>query len=209
MKIAWFTPFSDGSPVAHFSGMVTRELSRHADVDIWHPPAPSLQPTALRTIAMPRRVRVSPSMLEAYDRAVYNLGEDDDGRIAEAACAAPGIAILHGAVEAPVRRAYAVVVHSEAERALATRLSPAHVAIIPIEKRSRGSNGSRMSFSPRKYAGSLLSLAETVRLVAPVLRWVDTTAGRLAEMGVEGDAAALDRVAREAYSLLGGGASSA
>ena len=45
---------------------------------------------ALRTIAMPRRVRVSPAMLEAYDLAVYNLGEENDGPLAEAAWGAPG-----------------------------------------------------------------------------------------------------------------------
>ena len=133
MRIAWFTPFSECSMVARFSGMVTRELSRHADVDIWHPPAPSLRSTALRAIAMPHHVRVSPAMLDAYDLAVYNVGgEEADGWIAEAACAAPGIAILHEPVEPAVQRAYAVVVHSEFAREFATRLSLAPVAMIPI-----------------------------------------------------------------------------
>lgn len=181
MRIAWFTPFSDGSMVARFSGIVTRELSRHADVDIWHPPAPSLQSTALRTIAMPRRVRVSPAMLEAYDLAVYNLGEGDDGRLAEAAFAAPGIAILHGTVEAPARRAYAVVVHSE----FAT-------------------GGTELTFCPRKYAASVLALAETVLPAVPVLRSVDMMARRLAEIDVHSGTATLHRVAQEAYSLFGG-----
>ncbi len=198
MRIAWFTPFSECGVVARFSGMVTRELSRHADVDIWHPPAPSLQSTVLRTIVMPRGVRVSPAMLDAYDLAVYNLGEDEDGRITEAACAAPGIAILHGAVEPAARRAYAVVVHSESARALATRLSLAPVAVIRVPEESLG----------REYAHSLLSLAETVLPVAPLLECVDAVAGRLMEIGAEAGATVVDRVAQEAYSLFGGEPSS-
>lgn len=194
MKIAWFTPFAAGSMVARFSAIVTRELSRHADVDIWHPPAPELQPTALRTIAMPRRMHVSPAMLEAYDFAVYNLGEEDDGQIAAAACAAPGIAILHGTVEASVRRAYAVVVHSEAAREFAARLSFLPVTVMEVAQER----------SARQYAGLLLALAEKMLRVAPVLYCVDTASGRLAEMGVEAPAATVDRVASEAYALFGG-----
>lgn len=188
MRIAWFTSFSEGSEVARFSGVVAHELSRHADVDIWHPPALRLQPAALRTIAMPRGVRVSPSMLEAYDFAVYNLGEEDDGRIAEAAWAAPGIVIVHGAAEAPVRRAYAVVAHSDLAGASAAR--------------------TEIGFCPRKYAASVLALADTVLPAVPVLLCVDRMAGRLVQIGTEAGAAVVDRVARQAYSLFGGGISS-
>lgn len=185
MKIAWFTPFSRGGRVSRISSIVTRELSRHAEVDIWHPPAALLQPAALRTIAMPRCVRVSPSMLDAYDLAVYNLGEEDDRRIAGAACAAPGIAILHGAVEeAAARRAYAVVAHSELAQAFVAR--------------------TEIGFCPRKYATSVLALAETVLLAVTVLRCVDRMAGRLAEIGTEAGETVVDRVAGEAYALFGG-----
>ena len=212
MRIAWFTPFSERGIVARFSAIVTRELSRYADVDIWHPPEPRLQPTVLRTIAMPRSVRVSPAMLDTYDRAVYNLGEEEDGRIAEAACTAPGVAILHEPVaKTAVRRAYAVVVHSEFTRAFATRLSLAPVAMISIAQESAGGKArsfARMAFGPRKYAQALLSLTETVLPVAPMLECVDAMAGRLAEIGVEAGAPVVDRVAQEAYSLFGGGASS-
>lgn len=368
MRIAWFTPFSGCSMIARYSGIVTRELSRYADVDIWHPPAPRLRATALRTIAMPRGVRVSPSMLGTYDLAVYNLGDEEDSWIAEAACAAPGLAILHAGVETAARRAYGVVVHSEFARKLAAGVSNGRVAMIPIaqeklpgsrdgrrglgvsadtllvlatstgdgraalpallgalaavpggrficavagpvaplervelERRAagrlrmigpvsedvlrpwiaeadvcvelrhpavelapalpalfmlhakpvivsgagcyaelpgeavvkvrpdretedlevalrrlascaadrRGLGGqarrfARETFNPRKYAASLLSLAEALLPVAPVLQCVDTMAGRLAEIGVEAGAAVVDRVAREAGSLFDG-----
>lgn len=373
MKIAWFTPFSGGGMVARFSAMVTRELSRHADVDIWHPPGPPARATALRTIAMPRGIRVSTSMLGAYDLAVYNLGgEEEAGGIVEAACAAPGLAILHGAAERAVRRAYGVVVHSEFARPMAGGASLARVVTIPIAQESLPSGpvdgrrglgvaegsllvlatstgdgraqlpallgaltaacapggrftcavagpvasgegpelerlaGKRVrfigpvceevlrpwiaeadvcvelrqpalelapaltalfmlhgkpaivsgagcyaelsdgavikvreaadlervlhrvasagglrrvfggqarqfaekTFSPRKYAASLLSLAETLLSAAPVLRCVDAMAARLAETGVKASAAAVDRVAEEAVSLFGAEASS-
>lgn len=373
MKIAWFTPFSSGGMVARFSALVTRELSQHADVDIWHPPGLRPRTTALRTIAMPRSVCVSPSMLDVYDLAVYNLGgEEQDGRIAEAACAAPGLAILHGAVEPAVRRAYGVVVHSEFARGLAAGVSHGRVAVIPIaqeklpgardgrrslgvsednllvlatstgdgraalpallgalaavldgrftcavagpvspperaelermaagrlrmigpisegvlrpwiaeadvcvelrhpalepapalpalfmlhakpvivsgtgcyaelpgqtvikvgpdseavdlesalRKLAPGAGGrrnlgakarrfARETFSPRKYAASLLSLAEALLPAVPALRCIDVMAGRLAEIGVEAGAAVVDRVAREAGSLFGGESSS-
>ena len=212
MRIAWFTPFSERGIVARFSAIVTRELSRYADVDIWHPPEPRLQSTVLRTIAMPRSVRVSPAMLDSVrpcgvqprrrgrrpDRGggVHRAGRRDSA---------------WSGSKTAVRRAYAVVVHSEFTRAFATRLSLAPVAMISIAQESAGGKArsfARMAFGPRKYAQALLSLTETVLPVAPMLECVDAMAGRLAEIGVEAGAPVVDRVAQEAYSLFGGGASS-
>ncbi len=208
MKIAWFTPFAGGCMMARFSAIVTRELSRHADVDIWHPPAPALEASALRTIAMPRGIRVSPAMLEAYDFAVYNLGDDDSGRIAKAACAAPGIVIVHGpAPELALRRAYGVVVHSEFTR---RRGAACALPTLMLDLGASGEPGERgvrlghNTFSPRKYALSLLSLAQEVLSEAACLRCVDTMGARLNEIGLETGSAVVERVARESYKLFGG-----
>ncbi|MCE5310922.1 MAG: hypothetical protein LLG20_25045 [Acidobacteriales bacterium] len=201
LKIAWFTPFSSGA-VARFSAAVTAELAHHADVDIWHPPEAPLQATALRAIVMPRHGDVSAPMLAAYDLAVYNLGGDEGGGgIAKAACAAPGLTILHGPVreELAERRAYAVVVHSESARQFAAAAVAAQVAVFPFEQDA---------FNARKYVTSLLCLARTLLPAVPVLRCVDMMAARLAEIGVEARAAGVEPMARKACGLFGGGSAS-
>jgi glycosyltransferase involved in cell wall biosynthesis len=95
MKIAWFTPFSRRSAIAKFSQLVTAELARHIEVDIWHPEAPDLRETHLRRI--PCAPGSSVSLLRSYDLVVYSMGDhlEFHREVFWATQHVPGVVILH------------------------------------------------------------------------------------------------------------------
>ena len=97
MRIAWFTPFHRASAIGRFSRLVTTELAKSVDVDIWHPASADLHPTALRTIACPDHLSVGPENLAGYDLCVYNLGDQLDfhREIFLTSRRVPGLVVLH------------------------------------------------------------------------------------------------------------------
>ena len=96
MRIAWFTPFASCSAIGRCSRLVTDELAKHADVDIWHPVAAETHATSLRTVAYANVDQIGPA-LSSYDLAVYNMGDHlpFHREIWLASQMVPGIAILH------------------------------------------------------------------------------------------------------------------
>jgi glycosyltransferase involved in cell wall biosynthesis len=97
MRIAWFTPFHMSSAIGRFSRLVTAEIAKSAEVDIWHPPTDATHPTELRIISIPDDVALGEQMLASYDLCVYNLGDhlEFHGRIFETSRRVPGIVVLH------------------------------------------------------------------------------------------------------------------
>ena len=97
MKIAWFTPFAKESAIGRYSRLVTDELAKAAEVDLWVPEARHYHPTALRTIKFGRLLEIRPDTLAHYDLVVYQLGDHlpYHRQIFEASRKVPGIVILH------------------------------------------------------------------------------------------------------------------
>ncbi len=100
MRIAWFTPFQEESAIGRVSRAVTDELSRRAEVDIWHPRANRLLRTSLKTIECSSQGRVKTSLLEGYDAVFYNIGDHfrNHLEIFEASQLVPGVVVLHDLV---------------------------------------------------------------------------------------------------------------
>lgn len=100
MKVAWFTPFHQQSAIGRVGRVVAEELSRHAEVDIWHQPSSDLLKTPLKKIAYPGGVAVDPTLLSGYDLVVYNLGNHlpNHLEIYETSRLAPGVVVLHDLV---------------------------------------------------------------------------------------------------------------
>ena len=97
MRIAWFTPFATASAIGRASQLVTDELSRAADVDIWHPAAAELHATRVRTLEIPQDLELLSATLGSYDLAVYNFGNylPYHREIFEISRRVPGVAVLH------------------------------------------------------------------------------------------------------------------
>src|SRR6266852_5510938 len=97
MKIAWFTPFSTESAIAKCSRLITGELAKLTDVDLWCPDAPEIQSTKLRVFRFGPSFDLGPDALSGYDIVVYNLGNHlpFHRQIFEMSRKAPGIVILH------------------------------------------------------------------------------------------------------------------
>ena len=95
MKLAWFTPFSKNSAIAKVSQLVTAELARSVELDIWHPEAPDLRETCLRKISC--TPGSSFSSLRSYDVVVYNMGNhlEFHREVFSAMQHVPGVVILH------------------------------------------------------------------------------------------------------------------
>jgi glycosyltransferase involved in cell wall biosynthesis len=95
MKIAWFTPFSKKSAIGKVSQLVTAELARHIQVDIWHPETPDLRETHLITI--PCTPASSFGLLRTYDLVVYSMGNylAFHREVFSAMRQVPGVVILH------------------------------------------------------------------------------------------------------------------
>jgi hypothetical protein len=97
VRIAWFTPFQKSSAIGRFSRLVTTELARSAEVDIWHPAAEETHPTQLPTISLPDDLVLEPGALAAYDMCVYNLGDHlgFHRQVFQTARTIPGVVVLH------------------------------------------------------------------------------------------------------------------
>jgi hypothetical protein len=75
MNIAWFTPFAKASAIGRFSRLVTAEIAKSNDVDIWYPEAKEIHETRLRTVGIPSGAQFGPETLAPYDLVVYNIGD--------------------------------------------------------------------------------------------------------------------------------------
>src|SRR5437879_5174021 len=97
MRIAWFTPFGRGSAIGRASRLIVQELARSVEVDIWHPAAKQLHDSPVRTVAYPPEAPIDLVSLQAYDLAIYNLGNHlgNHRQIFEIALKTPGIDVLH------------------------------------------------------------------------------------------------------------------
>ena len=97
MKIAWFTPFSRTSSIARCSELITRELARSAEVEIWHPPCGDPRYSELPCRVLGSGAEVSLDTWNDCDALVYNLGNHlpFHKQIWELSRRRPGITILH------------------------------------------------------------------------------------------------------------------
>ena len=73
MTIAWFTPFSKKSAIGRCSGAIVTELSKYANVDIWHPETSDTHETKVKTVRFSHAERLDFTRLSAYDLIVYVL----------------------------------------------------------------------------------------------------------------------------------------
>jgi len=74
MKIAWFTPFSKKSAVGKYSQIVTNEISKHHEVDLWIPSNTNILQSSLRKYSISFE-KEKINFLQKYDIIVYNLGD--------------------------------------------------------------------------------------------------------------------------------------
>lgn len=97
MKVAWFTPFTTGSAIGRCSSLITRELSRLADVHIWHQETGSPIVTSVPTVSFSSAELIDYCQLRSYDLHIYNLGNflPFHREIFLASRAVPGITVLH------------------------------------------------------------------------------------------------------------------
>src|SRR5438552_7622114 len=97
MTIAWFTPFSKKSAIGRCSGAIVTELSKYANVDIWHPETSDTHETKVKTVRFSHAERLDFTRLSAYDLIVYNLGNHlpFHREIFQVARRFSGICILH------------------------------------------------------------------------------------------------------------------
>jgi len=96
MKIAWFTPFTIKSAIGKYSQIITEELAKFCEVDLWVSDAADLQATSLRVVPFSGEGNYLDA-LAAYDYVVYNLGNylDYHKHIYNVSRQHPGIVILH------------------------------------------------------------------------------------------------------------------
>jgi len=96
MKIAWFTPFSTKSAIGKYSQIITEELAKTCEVDLWISDTAELLDTTLRVILFSSEGNYQESLL-AYDYVIYNLGNylDFHKHIYNISCQHPGLVILH------------------------------------------------------------------------------------------------------------------
>lgn len=104
MKIAWFTPFSTKSAIGQCSSIIIEQLAKRANVTVYVSDAtdkrdtwlPEAQQILMKSMALPDIVR----SLEAFDIAIYNLGDNYllHSNIFAVSRHYPGIVILHDLV---------------------------------------------------------------------------------------------------------------
>ena len=101
MRIAWFTPFSARSAVAHYSRVVVEALMERAEVHIFLPSGTAGEELSTRATIVRYTAEDLPRQLAAYDCGIFNMG-DSAYHFAtwQALCAAhdamhPTLAILH------------------------------------------------------------------------------------------------------------------
>jgi len=153
MRIAWFTPFHHRSAIGRVGLAVAEELSRNAEVDIWHPAASDILKTQLKTIPCPAGAASDPRDLARYDLLVYNMGNHlpNHLEIYETARNVPGVVILHDLV----------MHHFFAEYYLALRKTPAIYAA--RMERHYGDEG--LSLATEALAGIAPGVWETDRVI--------------------------------------------
>lgn len=96
MKLAWFTPFTKNSAIGKYSQVVTNELSKYVDVDLWLSESSNMLPTELKVVRYRPGENLS-KKLENYDFYIYNMGNflDFHKDIYEVSKVNKGIIILH------------------------------------------------------------------------------------------------------------------
>jgi len=97
VRIAWFTPFSRSSAIGRFSAAVTAELSRHAEVELWHPWTSTAYEVRVRQVSFRSACDIPPGRLDEYDLVIYNFGNHlpFHREIYEISRQTPGLCILH------------------------------------------------------------------------------------------------------------------
>jgi hypothetical protein len=100
MRIAWFTPYSLNNTIGGFSETIVMELSRFAEVDLWHPEVADERPTHVARNRFRRASDLKLRELPQYDLVFYNLGDDfsECGEIWKVSEEIPGVVILHDSV---------------------------------------------------------------------------------------------------------------
>lgn len=73
MKIAWFTPFCEKSAIGRYNQLLTNELSKQVDIDLWLSDNTELLSTNLKKIYYHGSDNLE-SKLNKYDLIVYNIG---------------------------------------------------------------------------------------------------------------------------------------
>jgi glycosyltransferase involved in cell wall biosynthesis len=73
MKIAWFTPFSNKSAIGKYSQIITNQLIKHCDVDLWIPDSEDLLCSDLKMIKISSKGDTA-LKLRNYDFIIYNMG---------------------------------------------------------------------------------------------------------------------------------------
>jgi len=73
MKIAWFTPFNKKSGISRYSQVVTNELVKHCEVDLWVSDGTDLLPTELKVFRYSTGKDISTKRKD-YDYVIYNMG---------------------------------------------------------------------------------------------------------------------------------------
>lgn len=97
MRVAWFTPFSEGSAIGRCSRLVIRELSKRVEVDLWHPSTENPIETDIPRRAFHALSADDIARLNGYDFVVYNHGNylPYHKEIFLASRLYPGISVLH------------------------------------------------------------------------------------------------------------------
>ncbi len=73
MKIAWFTPFCEKSAIGRYNQILTNELSKQIDIDLWLSDNKELLFTDLKKIFYNSNDNLKSKLIK-YDLIVYNLG---------------------------------------------------------------------------------------------------------------------------------------
>jgi glycosyltransferase involved in cell wall biosynthesis len=97
MKFVWFTPFSTRSAIGRYSQLVTRELARDHEVEIWTFCKGSLLDTSVPVRTFESSDSLPISELRGADIRVYQLGNywPFHGEILQQSFRDPGIVVLH------------------------------------------------------------------------------------------------------------------
>ena len=96
MRIAWFTPYSSRSAIGRYSRIVTTELARLHEVEIWTFCQQDLLPAAVPIHSVPSHKELPPAILD-FDTAVYQMGNywPFHGEIWRQSQRHPGVVVLH------------------------------------------------------------------------------------------------------------------
>jgi hypothetical protein len=199
MKIAWFTPLGETSPLSVYSVAMCEALAMSCEVAIH-----ALDQSPWRTTTVSIR-DAAPDGVVAEDAVrIYAVGGDPSSRetIARGSTWAPGIFVLHDPVDMSllaesklVFRALGIVVHAEDERARIEQwwFGPVGRIHEPVEERPD---------TARRAAAELFEFLEQAASWRPGLALVDRVAAELRTMGLSGSSPAVGAIAREVAALV-------